>query len=201
MRKVVRILALPALLALCVLPLVAAQDTSRAEADRMSRKVQAIVERALLPPKVPTPLRTTFTDRELNAYLTHYSEEALPPGVKQAQILLLDQQRVQTRAIVDLDAVRTSQPRGWLDPMAYVKGSLEVVMLGSFSGASGKGVYRFESGTVGGVAIPRAVMQELVSYYTRSPETPNGISLDQPFDLPAAIREVQVRRGAATVVQ
>ena len=29
-----------------------------------------------------TPLRTTFTDRELNAYLTHHSEEALPPGVQ-----------------------------------------------------------------------------------------------------------------------
>lgn len=201
MPTVLRVLALPALVVLGVMPALAAQDASRAEADRMSRKVQAIVGRALLPPKDPTPMRTTFTDRELNAYLTHYSDEALPPGVKQAQVLLLDQQRVQTRAIVDLDAVRTSQPRGWLDPMAYVKGSLEVVMLGTFSAANGKGVYHFESGTVGGVAIPRAVMQELLSYYTRSPETPNGIGLDQPFDLPAAIREVQVRRGAATVVQ
>lgn len=201
MRRVFRVLALPALVALGAAMPWAAQDSSRAEADRMSRKVQAIVERALLPPNDPTPLRTTFTDRELNAYLTHHSEEALPPGLKQAQVLLLDHQRVQTRALVDLDAVRTSQPRGWFDPMAYVKGTLEVVMLGAFSGANGKGVYRYESGTAGGISIPRAVMQEVVTYYTRSPDFPKGINLDEPFDLPAAIREVQVRRGAATVVQ
>jgi hypothetical protein len=44
-------------------------------------------------------------------------------------------------------------------------------------------------------------LQELVSYYSRTPEMPDGISLDKPFVLPAAIQTVETRRGAATVVQ
>ena len=34
--------------------------------------------------------------------------------------------------------------------------------------------------------IPKAVLQEIVSYYSRSPERPDGLSLDDPFALPAA---------------
>jgi hypothetical protein len=201
MSRILRALALPAALAVLITTAVVAQDVSRADADRMGKKVQAIVMRAVLVPAKAAPLKTTFTDRELNAYLQHHGTEQLPIGVKNARVTMLETNKLETRAVVDLDAVRTSQPRGWLDPLGYVTGSLEVVTVGLFSGSGGKGVYRFESGTVGGVPIPRAVMQEVIAYYSRSPELPEGINLDQPFPLPAGIREVQVRRGAATVVQ
>ena len=44
-------------------------------------------------------------------------------------------------------------------------------------------------------------VQELVSYYTRTPELPNGFNLDQPFELPHNIRQIDIQRGAATIVQ
>jgi len=201
MSRMFRALAVSTVCAALITTVVIAQDVSRADADRMGKKVQAIVMRAVLVPAKAAPLKTTFTDRELNAYLQHHGTEQLPIGVKNARVTMLETNKLETRAVVDLDAVRTSQPRGWLDPLGYVTGSLEVVTVGLFSGSGGKGVYRFESGTVGGVPIPRAVMQEVIAYYSRSPELPEGINLDQPFPLPAGIREVQVRRGAATVVQ
>ncbi|MCC7185495.1 MAG: hypothetical protein IT185_04580 [Acidobacteria bacterium] len=201
MSRIFRALALPIFLAALITGGVIAQDASRADADRMGKKVEAIVQRAILAPAKAAPLKTTFTDRELNAYLHHHGTEQLPAGVTKARVTMLDANKLETRAVVDLDAVRTSQPRGWLDPLGYVTGSLEVVTIGMFSGTGGQGVFRYESGTVGGVPIPRAVMQEVIAYYSRSPELPKGINLDQPFPLPAGIREVQVRRGAATVVQ
>jgi len=205
MSRMFRALALPASLAVlittAVVAQVVAQDVSRADADRMGKKMQAIVQRAILVPAKAAPLKTTFTERELNAYLLHHGTEQLPTGVTKARVTMLETNKLETRAVVDLDAVRTSQPRGWLDPLGYVTGSLEVVTIGMFSGSGGQGVYRFESGTVAGVPIPRAVMQEVIAYYSRSPELPKGINLDEPFPLPAGIREVQVRRGAATVVQ
>lgn len=201
MSRIFRALALPTFLAALITAGVIAQDASRADADRMGKKVEAIVLRAALAPAKAAPLKTTFTDRELNAYLQHHGTEQLPAGVTKARVTMLDANKLETRAVVDLDAVRTSQPRGWLDPLGYVTGSLEVVTIGMFSGTGGQGVFRYESGTVGGVPIPRAVMQEVIAYYSRSPELPKGINLDQPFPLPAGIREVQVRRGAATVVQ
>ena len=195
-----RLLISGALLAL-VAPVVAGQGPATADAERMGRKVQAILERAVAPATAAKPLRTSFSERELNAYLKANAAEELPPGVKQAQVTLLDAGKVDTRALVDLDAVRTSETRGWLDPLAYVTGLLEVRTIGTFRGANGKGVFTFESATVGGMPVPRTVMQELVAFYTRSPETPKGILLDQPFDLPARIRAVELRRGAATVIQ
>ena len=36
---------------------------------------------------------------------------------------------------------------------------------------------------------------------SRSPEKPSGINMDDPFDLPARIREIQVGTGTATIIQ
>lgn len=201
MSRKLRTLTLPALCVIVMASAALAQDLSRTEAERMGKKLQAIVQRAVFAPAKAAPLRTTFSDQELNAYLAHHGTEQLPTGIKNARVQMYDGNKLETRAIVDLDAVRTSQTRGWMDPLGYVTGSLEVVTIGTFSGSGGKGVFRYESGTVGGVPIPRAVMQEVIAYYSKSPELPKGINLDEPFELPAGIREVQVRKGAATVVQ
>jgi len=45
------------------------------------------------------------------------------------------------------------------------------------------------------------VLQELLSYYSRTPDHPSGISLDDTFELPAAIQEIQVGQGVAYVIQ
>jgi hypothetical protein len=191
----------PALLVLGTGVVSAAQAPSQDDADRMGKKMQAIVMRALAPPAKAAPLRTTFTDRELNAYLAHHAKDQLPAGVKHVAVTMIGVDTLETRSVVDLDAIRTAQPRGYLDPLAYVRGSLQVVTVGTLTGRDGQGVYSHVSGSVDGVPIPRTVMQELLAFYTRSPELPNGLHLDEPFALPAAIREVQVRKGAATVIQ
>jgi hypothetical protein len=114
---------------------------------------------------------------------------------------LLDGGRVDSKALVDLDMVRVSEKRGWLDPLAYVTGIVEVRTIGTFRGSNGKGVYVYESASLGGMPIPKSILAELVAFYTRSPETPNGIPLDAPFDLPHRIRNVELRRGMGTVIQ
>ncbi len=180
-------------------PSVFAQDTSRAAAERADKKMQAIMLRAVAPAAKAPAVKTTFTEEELNAYMRLQPD--LPPGLKQPTVQLLDDGRVNTRALVDLDAVRLSEKRGWLDPLAYVSGVLEVHLIGVFRGANGQGVYTFESARVGGAPVPRSVLQEILAFYTRTPETPTGILLDTPFELPAGIREVELRRGLATVIQ
>ncbi len=52
-----------------------------------------------------------------------------------------------------------------------------------------------------GIPVPKAFLQELVSFYTRSADHPRGISIDDVFELPANIREIQVGQGSAIVVQ
>jgi hypothetical protein len=63
------------------------------------------------------------------------------------------------------------------------------------------GRFVLESAEISGVTIPKSLLQELVSYYSRTPETPAGINMDEPFQLPAAIREIKVGVGTAAIIQ
>jgi hypothetical protein len=54
---------------------------------------------------------------------------------------------------------------------------------------------------VSGVPIPKTLLQELLSHYTRSNERPQGYRLDDPFALPSNIRQIEVGQGRAVVVQ
>jgi hypothetical protein len=49
--------------------------------------------------------------------------------------------------------------------------------------------------------VPATVAQELLRFYTSTPERPRGFAFDEPFVLPAGVRAVSAERGAATVAQ
>jgi hypothetical protein len=179
-----------------------AQEPARAAADAMQAKLVRVEAAAATPrPANAPPLRTTFTEREINAYLALDGPDFLPPGIAMPRVQLGDENRVRARAIVDLDGVRRSRERSLFDPLAYLTGAVEVVATGSVEGNGGEGLIRYESATVGGVAVPATVAQELLRFYTRTPERPRGFAFDEPFVLPAGLRAVSTERGAITVTQ
>jgi hypothetical protein len=180
-----------------------AQEPTRAEADAMQTKIDRVAATADTPPRPATarPLTTTFTEREINAYLALDGPDFLPPGIAMPRVRLGEDNRVEARAVVDLDGVRRSRERSVFDPLAYVTGAVEVVAVGTVEGRGGEGLIRYESATVGGVAVPKTVAQELLRFYTTTPERPRGFAFDEPFALPVGVRAVDVQRGAATVTQ
>jgi hypothetical protein len=180
----------------------AAQDGARAAAANMGAKIAQIEQTGAHPrPPQARPVTTAFTDEEMNAYLTLDGPTFLPPGIASPHVATGDGGKVTARAIVDLDAVRLSRQRGLLDPLALLRGRLEVVATGFVAGSDGRGTGRLESATVAGVPVPRRVVQELLRYYTRTPDRPEGYGLDTPFELPAGIRSVTVGAGRVTVTQ
>jgi hypothetical protein len=74
-------------------------------------------------------------------------------------------------------------------------------MTGRLNGVGGQGTFDVDTASLGNVPIPKVFLQELISFYSKSPDYPDGILLAKPFPLPARVREVQIARGAATVVQ
>jgi hypothetical protein len=178
-------------------------EATRAEADAMQTKIDRVVATAEAPPRRASapPLQTTFTEREINSFLTLDGPDFLPAGIAMPRVRLGDDSRVEARATVDLDGVRRSRERSVFDPLAYVTGAVEVVAIGTIEGSDGEGLIRYESATVGGVAVPKTVAQELLRFYTTTPERPRGFAFDEPFALPAGLRAVSVARGAATVTQ
>jgi len=179
-----------------------AQEPMRAEADAMQTKIDRVTEAFDAErPANARALRTTFTEREINSYLALEGPEFLPAGIAMPRVQIGDGGRVRTRAIVDLDAVSRSRERSVFDPLAYLSGAVEVVAIGRVEGTDGEGLIQYESATVGGVAVPKTVAQELLRFYTTTPERPRGFAFDEPFELPAGFRAVSVESGAVTVTQ
>jgi hypothetical protein len=177
---------------------------TKLEADRFSAKLNRIVDFGNKPPvkTVSAVAQTTeITDNELNAYFKFLAKDQIPVGIVDPTINALGDGRLAGRAIVDLDAVRTQKQRGWLDPLGYLSGRLPITAAGSLNTKSGVGKFNLESAEISGVTIPKSVLQELLSYYSRTKETPAGINMDDPFELPARIREIRVGKAQATIVQ
>jgi len=183
-------------------PAAAPQEASRRDADSLERKLTTVLERGAKPPvRASKPLRTPISDREVNAYFMYQGKDVLPIGVLNPNLSILDVSRVEAKAVLDLDAVRKAKERVWSDPLSWVTGTLEIRAIGRLAAANGKGTFQLESATLGGVPIPKSLVQELVAHYSRTPDSPNGFDLDQPFNLPHQIRQVELQRGAAVIVQ
>jgi hypothetical protein len=172
----------------------------RRDADVMKQKVAAIAAFAERPSSQAR--RTTVTETEVNAYLVYDARSDLPAGVVEPWVTILGTGRVSGRAVVDLDAVRNDKkPTSMLDPMNYLTGRLPIAATGVLTTRNGVGRFALESAAVSGIPIPKMLLQEIVGYYSRTPQNPAGIGLDDPFALPARIREILVERGQAIVVQ
>jgi hypothetical protein len=172
---------------------------SRADADAFLSKMVQIATHGLAEKR---PARkTTLLERELNAYISVHGKSELPAGVVDPTVTILPDGRLTGRATVDLDAVRTSQDRGMLSPWALLRGQLPVEAIGTLRTEKGVGAFTLESASVGGVPVPKTILQELVTYYSRSESQPKGIDIEAPFQLPAHILEIRTAQGQALVVQ
>jgi hypothetical protein len=195
----------PIVLSICGLWLLGAAPradvrASRRDAALLKQKVATINAHAER--QVKTGRRTMVTENEVNSYLAYETQGQLPTGVIDPTVTILGPGRLSGRAVVDLDVVRKAKnPTSLLDPMNYLMGRLPVSATGTLKTSNGVGHFALESASVGGVPIPKLILQEIVSYYSRTAENPAGVSLDDPFALPARIREIQVERGQAIIVQ
>ncbi len=186
----------------CAAILRADEALSKAEAARFQAKLTQIEKNAAPAPKRGAGARvTTVTDTEVNSYLKFLAGTQVPVGIADPILHGVGDGRVTGRAVVDLDAVRTQKKRTWSDPLAYLTGRLPVSAQGTLTTTNGTGRFVLESAEISGVTIPKSLLQELLTYYSKSPERPNGINMDEPFELPSAIKEIKVGGGNTTIVQ
>jgi hypothetical protein len=178
------------------------QRLTKQDADQFSAKLNRIVELGKVKPlKTAAPRTTLVSDTELNAYFRHHAKNEIPVGIVEPTINALGDGRMGGRAIVDLDAVRKQKERGWMDPMGYLSGRLPLTATGTLTTKDGIGQFTLESAELSGVTVPKTLIQELLTYYSKNPENPAGINMDAPFELPANIREIRVGKAEATIVQ
>jgi hypothetical protein len=169
--------------------------------DAFARKVILVQEHANR--GVKKPLSTTFTQAETNSYLKYNARDLLPVGMTQPEITLIGSGgRLSGKAIIDLDVVRQkTSSGGWFDPTSYMTGRLPVTASGRVITADGKARFVVERAEVSGIAIPQSLLAQMVNYFTRTPENPKGSSIDDTFEMPAAIQRIDVESGKFTTHQ
>ena len=178
----------------------AADPVTRRDAARLQAKIEKITKNGSGKPAATA--RTPITEAELNSYLRYEMADRIPEGVKDPWVSILDENRLSGRAVVDLNQVAKSKRTGaMLDPWSLVGGMLPLTVNGLLRTKNGVATFGVESVSISGVPVPNWMLQEIVSYYSKSSAAPQGVSIEQPFALPAGIREIQLARGQAIVVQ
>ena len=144
---------------------------------------------------------TLLLEPEINAFLRFQGASQLPTGITTPTIRIGDAELVSAEAIIDLDLIRQQRTRGWLDPLQYLAGRLRVTASGTVRSGGGVAQVDIQSVTVADISVPVQVLYELVGYFTRTLDHPDGTRLDAPIALPYRITELQLSSGQAVIVQ
>ncbi len=168
--------------------------------DRLQRKIDEIAATGAA--RAPKSKVTIVTETELNSYLAFNIRDKLPRGLAQPEITMVGNGAVAGRVLVDIDEFKRGRDaQDIFDPLNYVSGQAPITARGVLRAEGGKGRFILSTAELMGVPLPRQLVQELVAYFSRTPENRRGIDLDAPFDLPAKIRRIEVKQGEALIAQ
>lgn len=196
----VRALGLGLLAVTILLPVLHGAGVSKQQAESLARKITRIEKHASAKPRVP--LRTPMTESEVNSWFTYNAPPLLPTGVAQPKLTMVGNRRVIGVATVDLDAVAKTRRSGrTFDVWNLIGGRVPVSVSGLIHAERGRARFEMESAEISGVPVPRRIVEEMVSYYTRTENHPNGLDLNSYFALPAGIQQIEITPGNAIVVQ
>jgi hypothetical protein len=181
-------------------PSSAVPQLSRDQGNSLARKIDAINRNAAT--QSVQPKRTPMTESEVNSYLRFNINEKIPRGLTKPEIRISADGRLAGRVFVDIDEFKRERSSGGImDPLSYISGQVPVTARGVLHTQEGKGQFQLVSAEMNGVPLPKVMVQELVTFFSRTRENPAGFNLDAPFGLPAKIREILTTDGEAVVVQ
>ena len=175
------------------------QSFETKDGTRLLEKVDLIVRNYQLGSIDPEPV--TIYQHEVNAYIRLQLREQLPDGINDPLVSLDTNGEISVQATIDLSAVTRNRQPNQTDLFGRLNGQLLVAASGRLYTENRTGRVEIRSVTVGGIGVPLGILAEIVRYYSRSVEKPDGIDLFAPFELPYGITEVNVTAERVVVIQ
>lgn len=178
-----------------------AVQLSQEQGDALERKIAEINKNASNDPA--RPKKTPMLELEVNSYLNINIKDKIPRGLTNPEISMLGNGNLAGSVYVDIDEFKRHRGAGggFMDPLSYISGRVPATARGVLRTRDGKGQFQLGSAEILGVPLPQPILQELVSFFSRTPDNPRGFNIDEPFNLPAKIREVAVKQGEAVIAQ
>jgi enamine deaminase RidA (YjgF/YER057c/UK114 family) len=178
----------------------AALELSQERGDTLQRKIEEITKNGAKNPVAAK--KTPMSEPEVNSYLAFNVKDKIPRGLTNPQITMIGDGQLSGRVVVDFDEVkRHRRSQGLTDPLSYISGQVPLTARGVLRARDGKGQFQLASAEILGVPLPKPIVQELVTFFSRTRENPRGFDIDAPFELPARVREIVINRGDAVVIQ
>jgi hypothetical protein len=181
-----------------------AAGVTEQQADTFTKKLATVTARGVSGARGQArgPQRTPFTEAEVNSWFAYRSQELLPTGVTEPRVTIVGNGKLRGAATVDLEAVaKKKSTGGLLDPWNYLGGRLPVTVTGVLRTQNGVGQFDLEDAAISGIPVPTSVLQDIVAYYSRTADDPEGVRLNESFKLPAQIKQIEVGQGQAVIVQ
>jgi len=187
---------------IAVATLQGAATPSRQQADSLARKITQITQRGTQGPATKSTRRTEVSEDEVNSWFEFRGRPYLPDGVTNPNVAMLGDGTMRGVATVDLEALGKRRSKGgMLDLWRYLGGKVPVAVTGTLRARDGRGQFEMKAAEVAGVPVPKALVQELLSVYTATPDQKKPVGLESSFELPARIQSIDVGRGQLVVVQ
>jgi hypothetical protein len=169
---------------------------SRDQAESLRVKVLELEKRAKAPRPVATaPASVLVTQGELNSYINLAVGQQLPAGLRDVEFRL-DSSRIDVRSMVDLDQVKAHMgATSFWNPLALLSGMVSLEIAGRLRSEGGFGTFEIDDIRIGPVALPPALLAQLVASSTRTQQNPAGFDVLSPFRLPYGLKKVRVQPG------
>ncbi|HYG98910.1 MAG TPA: hypothetical protein VD837_07250 [Terriglobales bacterium] len=171
-----------------------AQAFDRAAADSAHRKFQKIQANAQK--SAPDQRPTTFTEREINAYIAS-PHVRLPRGVQRVRFTG-NSGVITTDATVNFDQV-TEGARSNNPLLALFSGTHQVQVVSHASASGGQAQIQIDKVLINGVQVPRMALEFFINKYIK-PKYPE-LGLDSRINLPERIDTATVGNHVLAVTQ
>ena len=97
------------------------------------------------------------------------AQPLLPEGVKDPKVVAVGNGRLMGTVIVDLEDVGKSRSS---EVLKYVGGRVPITLNGVLRTKDGRGQFDLQSAQISGIPLPKFLLQEIVSHYTRNDGSP-----------------------------
>jgi len=182
-------------------PPAAVPPLSREQAESLRGKLLELDRRAkrARPVAAAPPASVLVTQGEINSYVNLVLGPQLPAGLRNVEFRL-DSGRIEVHAMADLDQVKAQMgvTSIW-NPLALLSGMVSIELGARLKCDGGFGTFEVDDVRLGPMAVPPALLSQLVASATRTQQNPAGFDILAPFRLPYGLKRVRVQPGRASL--